>query len=232
MSPRGGLGRVLVVDDEPHVLEALSTLLERRGYEVRTAPDGLSALAAVAGERPDVVLLDVAMPGMDGVEVCRRLRRASRVQILVLSALTDEPQKVRALDAGADDYVTKPFGVQELLARLRSALRRAQSQQEDPPVLHAGGISVDQLTRRVTVEGREIHVTPTEYELLRVLVVNPDRVLTHRYLLTAALGPMYDDALDNLRTYINQLRNKVEAEPRQPRRILTEPGIGYRFRSG
>jgi two-component system KDP operon response regulator KdpE len=221
-----------VVDDEPHVVQALSTLLQGRGYQVRTAADGQAALSAVADERPDIVLLDVAMPGMDGVEVCRRLRRAGRVQILVLSALTEEPQKVRALDAGADDYLTKPFGVEELLARVRSALRRAEAQQEDAPVLRAGGVNVNQLTHLVTVDDREVHLTPTEYDLLRVLVANPDRVLTHRYLLTSALGPTYEDALDNLRTYINQLRNKVELEPRQPRRILTEPGIGYRFRSG
>jgi two-component system KDP operon response regulator KdpE len=222
---------MLVVDDEPHVVEALSTLLEGRGYRVRTAADGASALAAFAAQRPDVVLLDIAMPGMDGVEVCRRLRRASRVQILVLSALVDEPQKVCALDAGADDYITKPFRVDELLARVRSAVRRAQSQRDDPPVLRAGGITLDQIGRRVRVDGRDVHLSRTEFELLRVLLANPERVLTHRYLLTTALGPAYEDAVDNLRTYINQLRNKIEAEPHHPRHILTEPGVGYRFRS-
>jgi two-component system, OmpR family, KDP operon response regulator KdpE len=225
-------GQLLVVDDEPRVLEALSNVLEARGYEVRTAASGSAALAAVGAQRPDVVLLDIVMPGMDGVEVCRRLRAAGRVQILVLSAVMDEQHKVRALDAGADDYVTKPFSVEELLARVRSALRRARQQRADEPVINAGGVTMDLLTREVTVDGQDVHLTPTEYELLRVLVSNPDRVLTHRALLHAALGPSYADALDALRTYINQLRRKTEKEPRQPRRIITEPGIGYRFRVG
>jgi len=221
---------VLVVDDEPHVLEALRALLEGRGYAVRTARNGGLALEAVSTARPDVVLLDLAMPGLDGVEVCRRLRASGRVPIVVLSARTEERQKVQALDAGADDYVTKPFPTEELLARLRAALRREQARLADEPVIRAGGLTIDQPARRVTVGGAEVHLTPTEYDLLRVLASNPDRVLTHRYLLTTVMGPGYVDALDNLRTFIAQLRRKIERDPSRPRRIATEPGIGYRFR--
>jgi two-component system KDP operon response regulator KdpE len=222
---------ILAVDDEPHVLEALSTILTGRGYRVRTARNGRLALDAIAAERPDVVLLDLAMPGMDGVELCRRVRASSRVPILVLSAMTDEPDKVRALDAGADDYVTKPFGVEELLARLRAALRRAIAHREDVAVIVMHGIEVDQIRRRVVVDGTEVHLTPTQYELLRVFVTNPDRVLTQRNLLITVLGPAYEDAVDNLRTFVAQLRRKVEQDPSRPRRIVTEPGLGYRFRS-
>jgi two-component system KDP operon response regulator KdpE len=222
---------ILAVDDEPQLLEALSTILEPRGYRLRTAPNGPMALDAITAERPDVVLLDLAMPGMNGVDVCRRLRSFSRVPILVLSALTDERQKVKALDAGADDYITKPFGVDELLARIRAALRRAQTQRDDEAVISVGGIQLDQIARRVLVDDVEVHLTPTQYELLRVFVQNPDRVLTQRTLLVMALGPAYEDAVDNLRTFVNQLRRKVERDPGRPQRIVTEPGLGYRFRS-
>jgi two-component system KDP operon response regulator KdpE len=220
---------VLVVDDEPHVLDALRALLEGRGYAVRTARDGEQALAAVSAERPDVVLLDLAMPGTGGVEVCRRLRAWSHVPIVVVSARDDERQKVAALDAGADDYVTKPFGAEELLARVRAALRREQNRRADEPLLRVGGVTIDQPARRVTVDGAEVRLTPTEYELLRLLAANADRVLTHRQLLTTVMGPGYADALDNLRTFVAQLRRKIERDPSRPRRITTEPGIGYRF---
>ena len=189
------------------------------------------ALDAITAERPDVVLLDLAMAGMNGVEVCRRLRSFSRVPILVLSALTDEAQKVKALDAGADDYITKPFGVEELLARIRAALRRTQAQRDDEAVIRVGGIQLDQIARSVLVDEVEVHLTPTQYELLRVFVSNPDRVLTQRTLLVMTLGPAYEDAVDNLRTFVNQLRRKVERDPARPQRIVTEPGLGYRFRS-
>ena len=222
---------ILVVDDEPHVLEALSTILEGRGYFVRTAPNGAMALDALAMARPDVVLLDLAMPGLDGVEVCRRIRSWSRVPILVLSALSEETRKVRALDAGADDYVTKPFRVEELLARIRAAIRRGQAQRDDAAVLQLGGIEIDQIAHRVLVDGNEVHLTPTQYELLRFLANNPDRVLTQRTILVNVLGPPYEDAVDNLRTFVAQLRRKVERDPARPRRIVTEPGLGYRFRS-
>jgi two-component system KDP operon response regulator KdpE len=224
-------GRILVVDDEPLVREALQRVLVGRGYHVRTAADGPAALDAVAAERPDVVLLDLVMPGVNGVVVCRQLRAVIPLQILVLSALTDEPRKIEALDAGADDYISKPFSVEELLARVRSALRRAHAQSVSGATIRAGGVILDQLARRILVDGQEVHLTTTQFELLRVLVANQDRVLTHRYLLTAALGPSYASALDYLRTYINQLRRKIESDPRRPRRIITEPGIGYRFQT-
>ena len=221
---------ILMVDDDPHVLRSLRAALESHGYRVRSATSGPVALEACAAERPDVVLLDLALPGMDGVEVCRRLRDWSRVPILVLSARVHEQQKVQALDAGADDYVTKPFGTEELLARIRAALRRDQARREDQPIISSGGLVIDLVARRVTVDGREVHLTPTEFELLRVLATNPDRVLTHGYLLRTALGAGYEDALDNLRTFIAQLRRKLEREPSRPHWILTEPAVGYRFR--
>jgi two-component system KDP operon response regulator KdpE len=226
-----GQPSILAIDDEPQLLAALATILEGRGYRLRTAPNGAMGLDAVADERPDVVLLDLAMPGVDGLEVCRRLRAFSRVPILVLSALSDEARKVKALDAGADDYVTKPFGVEELLARIRAALRRAQAQRDDVAVLCVGGIELDQIARRVLVDGQEVHLTPTQYELLRVFVNNPDRVLTQRTLLVMTFGPAYEDAIDNLRTFVTQLRRKIERDPSRPQRIVTEPGLGYRFRS-
>jgi two-component system, OmpR family, KDP operon response regulator KdpE len=221
---------ILMVDDDPHVLRSLRAALESHGYSVRSAQSGAVALEECAEERPDVVLLDLALPGMDGVEVCRRLRNWSRVPILVVSARVHEAQKVQALDAGADDYITKPFGTEELLARIRAALRRDQARRDEEPVIRAGGLVIDLLARRVTVDDREIHLTPTEYELLRVLATNADRVLTHGYLLRSALGPGYEDALDNLRTFIAQLRRKLEREPSRPHWILTEPAVGYRFR--
>jgi len=226
-----GQPSILAIDDEPQLLAALATILEGRGYRLRTARNGAMGLDAVAVERPDVVLLDLAMPGVDGLEVCRRLRAVSRVPILVLSALSDEARKVKALDAGADDYVTKPFGVEELLARIRAALRRAQAQRDDEAVLSIGGIELDQIARRVVVDGQEVHLTPTQYELLRVFINNPDRVLTQRTLLVLTFGPAYEDAVDNLRTFITQLRRKIERDPSRPQRIVTEPGLGYRFRS-
>jgi two-component system KDP operon response regulator KdpE len=189
------------------------------------------ALDAIAAERPDVVLLDLAMPGVNGVDVCRRVRTFSRLPILVLSALGEEDQKVKALDAGADDYITKPFGVEELLARIRAALRRAEAQRDEHAVIQVGGVELDQIAHRVLVDGLEVHLTPTQYELLRVFVSNPDRLLTQRTLLELTMGPPYADAVDNLRTFINQLRRKIERDSARPRRIVTEPGLGYRFRS-
>lgn len=221
---------VLMVDDDPHVLRSLRAALESHGYRVRSAVNGPTALEACAAERPDVVLLDLALPGLDGVDVCRRLRNWSRVPILVISARVHESQKVQALDAGADDYITKPFGTEELLARIRAALRRDQARRDEEPVIQAGDMVIDLVARRVTVDGREVHLTPTEYELLRVLATNPDRVLTHTYLLRTALGSGYEDALDNLRTFIAQLRRKLEREPSRPRWIVTEPAVGYRFK--
>ena len=221
---------ILTVDDDPHVVRSLRAALESHGYEVRAASSGAAALQACASQRPDVVLLDLAMPGLDGVDVCRRLRSWSQIPILVLSARVQEAEKVRALDAGADDYVTKPFGTEELLARIRAAVRREQARRDEDPIIRAGPLCIDLLARRVEVNDQEVHLTPTEYELLRVLASNSDRVLTHRHLLRAALGPEYEDALENLRTFIAQLRRKLEPQPSRPRWIVTEPGVGYRFR--
>ena len=224
---------ILAVDDEPRVLDALTTILQSRGYHVRTAPDGVVALREIAALRPDVVLLDLAMAGggIDGVEVCHRVRSFSRVPILVLSALSDESRKVRALDAGADDYVTKPYRVEELLARVRAAIRRGRVQRDDEAVIRSGGIEIDQIAHRVHIDSKEVHLTPTQYELLRFFANNPDRVLTRHTILVGVFGPTYDDAHENLRTFVGQLRRKIELNPSRPQRIVTEPGIGYRFRS-
>jgi two-component system KDP operon response regulator KdpE len=222
-------GRILIVDDEPAVRDALRALVGGWGFEVNTVESGPIALEAVARERPHLLLLDLAMPGMDGIEVCQRLRDWSRVPILVLSARGEESQKVAALESGADDYVTKPFGPGELHARIRAALRREQTRHAEAPIVTVGELVVDLAARRVLVSGTELHLTPTEYALLRILVTNPDRVLTHGFLLRSILGPGYEDALESLRTYIKQLRRKVEPDPARPRLIVNELGVGYRF---
>jgi two-component system KDP operon response regulator KdpE len=183
----------------------------------------------VVNNSPDLVLLDLVMPGTDGIEVCRRLREWSKMPILVVSARCEEAQNVAALESGADDYITKPFGPAELRARIRTTLRRERSRREDVPVVTAGGLVVDLAAPRVSVGGVQTHLTPNEYELLRVLVTNPDRVLTHRYLLRCILGAACEDALESLRAYIKQLRRKVEPDPTRPRLIVNEPGVGYRF---
>jgi two-component system KDP operon response regulator KdpE len=225
-------GHILIVDDEPRVLEALSALVGGWGFDVRTCDSGTAAIEAVATERPDLVLLDLAMPGMDGVEVSRRLRGWTQIPILVVSARPDEDMKVAALENGADDYVTKPFSPRELRARIHANLRREQARHDEAPVIQAGSLVVDLAARRVTLDGAEVHLTPTEYELLRVLVTNPDRVLTHRLLLRSTLGPAYEDSIESLRTFIKQLRRKVEPDPARPRLIVNELGVGYRFFSG
>jgi len=221
--------RILIVDDEPAVVDALGALVGGWGFAVSTAYSGSVALEIAAREHPDLVVLDLAMPGLDGIDVCRRLREWSRMPIVVLSARGEEPQKVAALEAGADDYVTKPFGPDELRARIRATLRREQSRRAESPVVTTGELVVDLAARRVLVGGGEVHLTRAEYELLRVLVTNPDRVLTHAFLLRSVLGPAYEDALESLRTYIKQLRRKVEPDPARPRLIVNEPGVGYRF---
>jgi two-component system, OmpR family, KDP operon response regulator KdpE len=223
---------ILVVDDDPHIQFALRVALQSRGYVVRVAPNGPAALAAARALRPDLLLVDLAMPGMDGVIVVEHLRIWTRVPIIMRSAHTDEVNKVRALDAGADDYVDKPFGNEELLARVRAALRREQARPDEAPVVRTGELEIDLVARRVTRAGQEVHLTPTEYALLRELATNPDRVLTHRHLLRAALGPGYEDASANLRVFVGQLRRKIEPDPTHPRLLLTELGVGYRFRPG
>jgi two-component system KDP operon response regulator KdpE len=223
---------ILVVDDDPHILLALRLALQARGYHVRAVPNGPSALAAAQDVRPDAVVVDLAMPRMDGVEVIQRLRVWTRVPIIVLSAHTDEANKVRALDAGADDFVDKPFGNEELRARLRAALRREQARPHEAPVLRAGDLEIDLTARRVSRGGVSIHLTPREYDLLRELATNQDRVLTHGHLLRTVFGPGYEDAGANLRVLIGQLRRKIERDSGHPDLLVTEAGVGYRFRAG
>lgn len=221
---------ILVVDDDPHILLALRLALQSRGYVVRAVPNGPSALAAAQDARPDAIVVDLAMPRMDGVEVIERLRVWTRIPIIVLSAHTDEANKVRALDAGADDFIDKPFGNEELLARIRTALRREQARPHEAPVLRSGDLEIDLVARRVTRDGTPTHLTPREYDLLRELVTNPDRVLTHGHLLRTVFGPGYEDAGANLRVLIGQLRRKIERDPSHPDLLVTEAGVGYRFR--
>jgi two-component system KDP operon response regulator KdpE len=224
--------RALVIDDEPQIRRALRAGLERSGYEVLTAATGEEGLDLAALHPPDVVILDLAMPGMDGFEVCRHLREWSQAPIIVLSVREGEADKIRALDLGADDYLTKPFGLGELLARIRAVLRRTGADDDsEAPTFSAGGLAIDFAHRRVTVDDREVHLTPIEYELLRELVRHADRVLTHRQLLTRVWGPESAEDTHTLRVHIANLRTKIEPDPARPRFIHTEPRIGYRFRS-
>jgi two-component system, OmpR family, KDP operon response regulator KdpE len=221
--------RVLVIDDEAPILRALKINLTARKYDVSTAADGASGLAAMARERPDVLILDLGLPDMDGTEVIRGVRGWTSTPIIVLSAWGQETQKVAALDAGADDYVTKPFGMDELLARLRAAVRRA-SPAPDEPVVTTGDLTVDLARKRVTRAGSDVRLTPTEWQLLEVLVRNRDRLVTQRQLLHEVWGPGYQTEAGYLRVYVANLRRKLEPDPSTPRYLLTEPGMGYRFR--
>ena len=221
--------RVLVCDDEPQILRALRVILRDAGYEVTVAATAQEALDAVAVKPPDAAILDLVLPDGDGVEVCRSVRGWSEMPIIVLSAVGEETEKVRALEAGADDYVTKPFGPGELVARLKAALRRAGSAPPDDPVLSADGLALDQAAHRVTANGDEVHLTPTEFELLRVLMRNRGRLMTHRALLTEVWGRAYEHDTQILRTHLANLRRKIETTPGAPRYILTDPGVGYRF---
>ena len=220
--------RVLVVDDEPQLLRALSINLRARRYEVDTAGTGAEALRVAAAHPPDVVILDLGLPDMDGTEVVAGLRGWTTVPILVLSGRTDSADKVDALDAGADDYVTKPFGMDELLARLRAMTRRGTTA-ADQPVVMVGDNAVDLSARRVTRGDEDVRLTPTEWHLLEVLVRHPGMLLSQKQLLTEVWGPGYETAQGNLRLYMAQLRKKLEADPARPRHLLNEPGMGYRF---
>ncbi|MDX6357548.1 MAG: two-component system, OmpR family, operon response regulator KdpE [Nocardioidaceae bacterium] len=221
--------RVLVVDDEPQILRALAINLRARGYEVHTAGTGTDALAVAAAHVPELVVLDLGLPDMDGTDVIAGLRGWSAVPILVLSGRSDSSDKVDALDAGADDYVTKPFGMDELLARMRAMVRRSGQGTDDLPVVQVGDATVDLAARRVTRDGSDVRLTPTEWHLLEVLLRHPGRLLSQRQLLTEVWGPGYETAQGNLRLYMAQLRRKLEPDPARPRHLLNEPGMGYRF---
>jgi two-component system KDP operon response regulator KdpE len=218
--------RVLVVDDEPQIVRALVINLKARKYEVDAAPDGATALRLAAERHPDVVVLDLGLPDMDGVEVIKGLRGWTRVPILVLSARQTSDEKVEALDAGADDYVTKPFGMDELLARLRAAVRRAE---DGVVVVETAGFTVDLAAKKVHRDGRDVRLTPTEWHLLEVLVRNSGRLVSQKQLLQEVWGPSYGTETNYLRVYMAQLRRKLESDPSHPRHFVTEPGMGYRF---
>ena len=227
--------RILIVDDEPQITRVLRRSLTSHGYDVRSASDGESALETFGDWRPDLVITDLSMPNVDGIELCRRVRRLSAVPIVVLSVKGEEKTKVEALDAGADDYVTKPFGMDELLARIRAALRRASELQTDDLAstsLETGHFRVNLEARTVTVGDRQVHLTPKEYDLLVYLIRHPGKVLTHRTLLAAVWGGNYIEQTEYLRVFIGQLRKKIENDSASPRYILTEPWIGYRFNPG
>jgi two-component system, OmpR family, KDP operon response regulator KdpE len=219
--------RILVVDDESQILRALQTSLQGAGYEVEIAATAEEALTSAATRLPDGVILDLMLPDGSGTDVCRELRRWTNVPILVLSAVGDEHEKVAALDAGADDYVTKPFGIDELLARLRAALRRVDA--VSGPVVEFGDLVIDLERRLVTLRGEPVSLTPTEFELLRLFVRNEGKLLTHPTILREVWGPRYGDESHYLHVYVSQLRRKIEPDPARPRFLLTEPGAGYRL---
>jgi two-component system, OmpR family, KDP operon response regulator KdpE len=223
------MSRVLVIDDEPSILRALRINLTARNYDVCTASDGASGLAAVSRERPDAVILDLGLPDMDGTEVIHGVRGWASTPIIVLSVWGAEHQKVAALDAGADDYVTKPFGMDELLARLRAAVRRAAPAAPDEPVVSTPDFTVDLAAKRVVRDGADVRLTPTEWQLLEILVRNRGRLITQKQLLQDVWGPAYSSETNYLRVYVAQLRRKLEREPSRPRYLVTEPGMGYRF---
>jgi two-component system KDP operon response regulator KdpE len=220
--------KVVVIDDEAAICRALRINLSARNYDVATAGDGASGLAAIARERPDVVILDLGLPDMDGTDVIRGVRGWTTTPIIVLSAREQEAAKVAALDAGADDYVTKPFGMDELLARLRAAVRRTVSA-DDQPVVSNEHLVIDIAAKHVTSSGKDVRLTPTEWQLLEVLVRHRGRLVTQRQLLHDIWGPAYTTELNYLRVYMGQLRRKLEPDPARPRYLVTEPGMGYRF---
>ncbi len=220
---------ILVIDDDVSIRRLLRSSLHERGYRVSVAASGEEGLDVAAGDPPAAVILDLGLPDMDGVELCRQLRSWSDVPILVLSARDQEMEKVRALDLGADDYLTKPFSTHELLARIRVALRHSGARQTPPAQIVVGELRIDLARRRVARANEDVRLTPTEYTLLTALATQAGRVLTHSLLLQQVWGPGYEENIQNLHVFISQLRRKIEAEPARPRYILTEPGIGYRF---
>ena len=220
---------ILVVDDELQILRVMRASLPVRGYEVRTAPGGKEALDELHKQMPDLIILDLMMPEMSGLEVCQRVREFSDVPIIVLSAKGEERNKVAALDAGADDYITKPFGMEELLARVRAVLRRQSASEIQSSIIRIGDVEIDRDERRVTIAGNEIKLTPKEFDMLKYLVSNAGKVVTHRALLQAVWGAESSEQTEYLRVFINQLRRKIEPDSGHPRYILTEPWVGYRF---
>ena len=219
---------VLVVDDEPQIVRGLRVILRDAGYRVDSAQTKQEALDAVAARPPDAMVLDLVLPDGSGVDVCTEVRGWSSLPILVLSAVGDEREKVKALDAGADDYITKPFGTEELLARLRAVLRRSTAE-PDEAAISVGGLTIDLAARRVTTEGRDVHLTPIEFDLLRVLAKNRGKLVTHRQLLKEVWGPAYQTETHYLRVHFAHLRAKIEPDPSRPRHVLTDPGVGYRL---
>jgi two-component system KDP operon response regulator KdpE len=227
--------RILVVDDEPQLTRVLRTGLTSRGFDVRAAADGLAGFEMFSDWHPDLIITDLAMPNMDGLELCRRVRAISQVPIIILSAKGEEKTKVEALDIGADDFVTKPFGIDELLARVRASLRRANAgptNGADKTLLETGDFRVDLDSRIVTVHGSEIHLTPKEFDLLNYFLTHPGKVLTHRTLLAAVWGSNYVEQNEYLRVFVGNLRKKIEMDAAAPQYIITEPWIGYRFDPG
>jgi two-component system KDP operon response regulator KdpE len=222
-------GRILVVDDDPQIRRVMRVTLTGQGYEVDDAKSGEAALEKLRLDKFDLVMLDMNMPGMGGLEACRHIRRDSDIAVIMLTVRDSEEDKVEALDAGADDYVTKPYKAAELLARIRAALRRTPSTHGPAGRMKFGSTEVDFDTRRVTARGRQLRLTPKEFELLRYLAAHPNKVLSHRELLQAVWGPDYGDQVDYLRVFVNQLRKKIEASPSSPRFLLTEPWVGYRL---
>ena len=224
--------RILVVDDELSIIKFLRANLEAKGYKVLTAMDGAEALQTFEMELPDLVILDIMMPKMDGFEVCRRLREWSQTPIIMLSARGDVSDKVKCLDLGADDYITKPFGASELIARVRAVLRRTEAATTIPtqPSFTCGDIKISFAQRKVTVAGNEVKLTPTEYSLLQELVLNAGKLLTHTYLLNKVWGPEYREEREYLHVFVRRLRAKLEPDPTNPRYITTVPGVGYQFK--
>jgi two-component system, OmpR family, KDP operon response regulator KdpE len=224
---------ILIVDDEPQILRALKTILLANHFRVLTANTGEQGLALAAAQQPDLIILDLALPDMDGLQVCERLREWTHTPVIILSVRDNEKEKVTALDHGADDYLTKPFGIDELMARIRVALRHAsQAPGHKSALIQAGQITIDTVSRIVTRDGEELHLTATEYKLLVYLMSNADRVLTHQAILTHVWGFSEMDHVEYLRVYVGQLRKKIEADADAPVYILTEPGVGYRFKTG
>jgi two-component system, OmpR family, KDP operon response regulator KdpE len=221
--------RILIVDDEPNIIGTVAPLLRARGYEVLSAMTGRAALEAAERDKPDLIVLDLGLPDINGVEVCREVRKTQSVPILILSARGAEGDKVKALDAGADDYVTKPFGTEELLARIRAALRRVETPSPSSEPIVRGGLVIERERFRVLRDGEEVRLTPKEFELLTFLAQHPGRVLTHRTILKAIWGPHVADQPEHLRVLVGALRKKIEPNPSTPRYILTEPWVGYRF---